>query len=339
MHTQKGGSPVFTEEDVDLLSLDASRFEEACFDLLMSLGYQELSWRQGSADSGRDIEGRWTVNNTLVSAYEERWFFECKRYVEGVPAAELNSKIAWADAEKPNHLVVMTTSHLTNDAAKWLEKIRPQKPYALHIVDGKALRRLFSSQDELMTRYFVSSQRKLLLDARRNWLIHGILPAPDMLRILATELDFSSLSPPELAFLWSSAQLRGEEIEALIEDSEPFYFGPLLKELGRVSNCAEPVIGPSEQVETLDYRMGGSSWEHEYAWQDCAELVVQRASKSRLALYSFVRGSDEEEGLEVLVEASSDFPVRIRHMKSGAHAAIDAARKTLWPREGPDPFE
>jgi hypothetical protein len=58
------------------------------------MDYQGLVWRQGGADSGRDIEGRRTVNNPLIGSYNEKWFFECKRFENGVPPEKLNSKIA-----------------------------------------------------------------------------------------------------------------------------------------------------------------------------------------------------------------------------------------------------
>ena len=143
---------MFDEDDVDFLRLTDRQFEEACFDLLLSLGYRGLTWRTGGADGGRDIEGRQVVSTPLVGAYEENWFFECKRYREGVPADALNSKIAWADAERPKHLAILASSHLTHGAREWLAKVAPLKPYAIHVVEGKALRRLFAANPEIVSR-------------------------------------------------------------------------------------------------------------------------------------------------------------------------------------------
>ena len=113
---------IFEEDDIDFLSLSDRQFEELCFDLLLSMDYQDLVWRQGGADSGRDIEGRRTVNNPLIGAYPEEWFFECKRYENAVPPEKLNSKIAWADAENPQHLVFFISSYLSNNARTWIEE-------------------------------------------------------------------------------------------------------------------------------------------------------------------------------------------------------------------------
>jgi len=319
---------VFDEEDVNLLELSDRRFEEACFDLLLSLGYQGLGWRQGSADDGRDIEGRLVVGNALVGTHEERWFFECKRYENGVPPAELNSKIAWADAEGPNHLVILTTSHVTNSGLNWLEKMRPQKPYAIHVVDGKALRRLFSVHAELMRRYFVDPQRKLLLDARRTWLVHNIIPEAETLRVLSRGLQHEKLSPAELAFIWCAANLRGEDVERLIDDSEPFYFDAAFDWLADAANTSAPVLSTADDFELLRFQMGSNAWEPRCKWRNAAELVLQRTSKPRIALYTFAR-DDEGEGLEVLIEATSDFPTRIRHIGKNAPAAMKTAEDLM----------
>ena len=113
---------IFEEDDIDFLKLSDSQFEELCFDLLLFMDYQGLVWRQGGADSGRDIEGSRTVNNPLIGAYSEKWFFECKRYENAVSPEKLNSKIARADAENPQHLVFFISSYLSNNARTWIEK-------------------------------------------------------------------------------------------------------------------------------------------------------------------------------------------------------------------------
>jgi hypothetical protein len=131
---------IYNEQDIDFQTITDRRFEELCFDLLIRLGYKGLTWRQGSADSGRDIEGRYHVTNPLTESYDEKWFFECKRWSAGLPIIELNSKVAWADAERPKHLVVIVSSYITNDTRGWLEKIAVQKSYAIHVIEWKRLK-------------------------------------------------------------------------------------------------------------------------------------------------------------------------------------------------------
>jgi hypothetical protein len=44
-------------------------------------------------------------------------------------ARTIKFKIAWADAEQPNYLVILVSSYLSNNARVWLEQIRGQKHY------------------------------------------------------------------------------------------------------------------------------------------------------------------------------------------------------------------
>ena len=104
---------IYNEQDIDFQTITDRRFEELCFDLLLRLGFKGLTWRQGGADSGRDIEGRFHTTNPLTDNYDEKWFVECKRWTVGVPITELDTKIAWADAERPKHLVIIVSSHIT----------------------------------------------------------------------------------------------------------------------------------------------------------------------------------------------------------------------------------
>ena len=94
-----------TFDDINFNRLSPTQFEELCFDLLMELGFRKLVWRQGGSDSGRDIQRTREVTPGLTEPFEETWFFECKKYERGVPPESLHSKIAWADAERPKHLV------------------------------------------------------------------------------------------------------------------------------------------------------------------------------------------------------------------------------------------
>jgi len=179
---------IFEENDIDFLKLSDRQFEELCFDLLFSMDYHGLVWRQGGADSGRDIEGRRTVNNPLIGPYPEKWFFECKRYENAVSPEKLNSKIAWADAENPQHLVFFISSYLSNNARTWIEKIAINKSYAIHILEGKGLKRIILGFPEIVNNHFRDSYSKLLLEHRKNWLIHNIMPEPETIFLLVKNL-------------------------------------------------------------------------------------------------------------------------------------------------------
>lgn len=295
---------IFEENDIDFLTLTDRQFEELCFDLLVSTDYQGLIWRQGGADSGRDIEGKRTVNNPLIGSYQEKWFFECKRFENAVSPEKLNSKIAWADAENPQHLVFFISSYLSNNARTWIEKIAINKSYAIHILEGKNLKRLILGFPEIVKKYFSDPYSKLLLEHRRSWLIHNIIPEPETICLLANNLDLKRLSEDELAFFWCVSKIRSEEIDRWIEDNEPFYMTHFFKPLANLSNTIDSVLSDFSEISPIVITVGMTPYEEIYSKFIAARLGLNLSKKPREALYSFVRDS-EGEGVEVLIEASS----------------------------------
>ncbi len=219
---------IYNEEDINFLKLTDVQFEEVCFELLLRLSYKRLVWRLGGADSGRDIEGQLATNNPLVGTYDEKWFFECKRYEAGVPAEQLNSKIAWADAEQPKHLVFFISSYLSNNARTWLEKASVHKSYAIHVIEGKQLKQLLLGFPEIVAKYLMDQFTKLLVEARKNWLVHDILPDVETLSLLSADLNPMKLTTSELGFLWCAGKMKACEagVDEWVSENGPFWLDP-----------------------------------------------------------------------------------------------------------------
>jgi hypothetical protein len=308
---------IFTDEDIDFLSITDNQFEEVCFELLIEMGYQKLIWRLGGADNGRDIEGFYQNKNPLVEVVEEKWFFECKRYEAGVPPEQLNSKIAWADAEKPKHVVFFISSYLSNNARTWLEKISRDKPYFIHVIEGKSLKGLILKHPNIVTKYFVSQYEKLLLDTRNNWLVHGVYPDVATLLVLLENLDFSKLSENEIGFFWSVAKLKESELDEPLSGDQQLQLDILFYDVTKHSNTASPAISDEQDIRTLLSSTGVNVWEFTYPHYLVANILLSKSNKPKPALYSLIWDS-EGEGVEVLITATSNFPVQIRHITENA---------------------
>lgn len=307
---------IFTEEDIDFLAITDNQFEEVCLELLIEMGYQKLIWRQGGADNGRDIEG-FFQSKSPIDVVDEKWFFECKRYESGVPPEQLNSKIAWADAEKPQHLVFFVSSYLTNNARIWLEKIEKDKPYFIHVIENKKLKNLLLQYPNIVTKYFTNQYEKLLMDIRKNWLIHGIYPDIATLRVLLENLDFSKLTEKEIGFFWSIAKLKESEVDDTLPDDQQLQLDGLFYDVANQSNTTSPIISDGQDVLTVQAAAGIHIWEVTYPKYLVANLILDKSSKPKPALYSLIYDSDGE-GVEVLVTATSEFPVQIRHFEKKA---------------------
>src|SRR5437016_2925642 len=102
--------------------LNETQFEEFCYDLLGEIGFTNRNWRKGTglssspSDRGRDIECEKDMIDPVGNKYPEKWFVECKHYQRGVPPERLQGILAWANAERPNHVLIIASNFLSNPA-------------------------------------------------------------------------------------------------------------------------------------------------------------------------------------------------------------------------------
>lgn len=192
----------FNIEDIDFEKITPREFENLCYDLLVKYNFRNLIWRKGGADNGRDIEAKLTFS-TMLNTKETNWFIECKHYTSGgVPPNDLNSKIAWADAEQPDYLVFFISSYLTNGARTWIEKIIPQKYYEITVIEGEDLKNRLIKYPELIERYFsLNRYEKLFKDVRDYKTKFNINPSYEFLTEIISNIDLTRLSIDEIGFI------------------------------------------------------------------------------------------------------------------------------------------
>jgi hypothetical protein len=322
------------ERQIDFLKLTDEEFEELCFELLLSLNYEKVKWRKGGADNGRDIQAELRSHATLVDRFNESWFFECKRYSKGVPPEQLNSKIAWADAEKPKHLVIFVSSCLTNNARIWLEKIETDKFYKIHVLEGDQIKKLVLCFPKLVEKYFSTEIEVLVSEAQRNWLLHKLIPEPELVRTIVESEDFLELSLEKIVFIWCVAKYRLNEINDLIDDSYKFSLDSAFFRISRNTNCSDSVLsgevlGTTLPVCLLNEVEGTSHGDLTYNSVYSAGIAfLANDIDEHIALYSFVYDS-EGDALEVIVVQNSSFPVYMRYIAAGGRKELTKVKQLL----------
>lgn len=214
---------IYNSDDISLEQLSPRDFERLCFELLMQYGFNELTWRQGGADSGRDIEGSLVFSNH-ISPIKTRWFFECKHYTStGVPPAELSSKLVWADAEQPDYLVLFVSSYITTAARTWLDGIRSQKPYEIIVIEGPEFKSRLLQYPKLIEQFFsLNGAERLLKDVKDHWLKYKIEPSYEVLREIAEKIDPEKLTLNDLGFLFISFYKNYQMFETRLGYIEDF---------------------------------------------------------------------------------------------------------------------
>jgi len=297
----------FEDRDIQFEKLQWKDFEELCFDLLLKYQFHSLNWRQGGGDKGRDIQAIFNVANGIIGAYQERWFVECKHYKKGVPQNEISSKVEWAEAEKADHLLIMTSSYLTASASEYLEKKRTSLPFGIHLIDGKNLKQRLLPFPDLIVKYFADDTTKLVRDLLKQWIYHDYVPERGMLVKLEKNINPAKLNLDELVFLLFSyencdfddlADEFGEEIDV--------NYDFLYKYIIASKNSEFPIDNIDPYMYTFDMlKAGGSSqsyiqqldqlsWHHVNIKED-GTIIEIYLEKSKYTLTSRVSCKTSEE--------------------------------------------
>jgi len=349
---------MFKAEEINFKKIEDWEFEFICYELISSSGFSDVTWRKKGADSGRDIEAKLKVRNQIIGEFEEKWFFECKHYTKGVPPNELNSKIAWADAEKPHHLVIMVSSHLTNGSRDWIDKIRKDKRYDIHIVEGEDIKKLIQKYPTLMLMYFASGGiSNLLFSTKKNWLTYGFYPSYDQYRLLIVRNEVKKLSKNDLAFLFATYFVNYNRYNAVIEiegrSKEKLHI-ELIPHLKRKGTYGQPLYNPSngpnlskvvgfvEDMENIPYNffIAGEAFffkpiklpsfneEEEHKLPE----TVDEPYKSTDSIYVFYR-CGKNEFIEVIVSKNNSFDSEIRIINDLDNWSLMFQMQTLGYRE------
>jgi hypothetical protein len=299
---------IFEESDIVFESISHIEFEEMCFDLLWKLGFHGLVWRQGGSDNGRDIEAKYTLNNPIIGSYDEEWFFECKNHTSGINVDDISSKIAWAESDKPKHLVIITSSYITNSAREWLEKRMVNAFFQVHLIEGKVLKKLLILHQDVLETHFSDKYKKLLKESMRYWVIYNLLPDIYRLYIIRKMIPVNKMSLSEMIFLYYAySSLSDDVIETFGDENEFFDFDYLLEYIAHHNNTDKDLLVVFPYIKTLTLSYGFNN----YA-PIIGQLVVGVNNKPVFALYCYATDQKNGVDMEVLLLRESDYEAKVR---------------------------
>jgi hypothetical protein len=141
--------------------LRGEEFEELCFELLREpefgdFGFTNVEWFNGPSDRGRDLIADKIIDEFKGRQRVEQWVIQCKRKADPITPSDLRPSFDWAEARDFHGLMLITTSHLTNDTRDWVSGyFSSQRPrYRFTYVERAELEMLGRGQRELLARYF-----------------------------------------------------------------------------------------------------------------------------------------------------------------------------------------
>jgi len=315
------------EESIDFKKLTYEEFENLCFELILKSGFIKATWRKGGADNGRDIEATLKNYNGLTGETELKYFFECKKYENGLPPSELISKIAWADAEKPDYLLIIISSYLSNNCRSWIEKIQSNKQYKIQIIEGDFLKKLLlDNHKDLIVKYFVADKYiSLLNETIDKWILHNLTPNFYTYYYILENVNKADLTINQNVFLYCLYYVFYSRLEEL--ENENYHgidISQDIEELENIiiqnSNSKEIVLKNLSYVETLSSE-GLLSADKElidkYNYDFIASEIATKNIESNyynLSFYLFKRIS-ENECVEILLKHNSSLEFKIFYSK------------------------
>ena len=155
-------------ERIDFDNLDATGFEEFCFELLRELpGFSNVDWRKGTglgaspADRGRDMLAEVTRRDVDGTQHTETWFVDCKHYRRGVPPEAIQGLLAWAHAERPHVALIIASNFLSNPTKDYLRDYENNNrpPFRIKHWERPVVERLARGNRDLLARFLLTGHR------------------------------------------------------------------------------------------------------------------------------------------------------------------------------------
>lgn len=257
----------YTKEDIQFNQITPISFENLCYDLLVKYNFQNLTWRKGGADKGRDIQANYTFNNPIRTK-ETKCFFECKHYTNGVPPEDLNSKITWADAELPDLLVFFVSSYLTTSTRDWLEKVALTKKYDIVYIEGEELKERLLNYPDLIERYFsLNRYERMFKDVKEYKNKFDIYPSFEFLKEIIENIDLAKLDIEDFGFIL----LNFFEQYDSFENTKDYFRYFDIKIINRVLEYLKDTITNDTLTSFQEYKenydvLGGTGFLEEMYW-------------------------------------------------------------------------
>ena len=147
-------------------SLDPTDFEELCFELLLEVGYVNVDWRKGTpkssspSDRGRDIVAQRELIDADGYRRFETWFVDAKHYSKGVPPEALQGLMTWAQAERPDVVLVAASGFLSNPAKDWIASYEKNQhpPFRIRYWERPQISHMLTEHPDLIARHAIYAE-------------------------------------------------------------------------------------------------------------------------------------------------------------------------------------
>ena len=139
-------------------NLTPTQLENLTFDLLQLLGLRNCVWRTPGRDGGRDIQGDSIESDFSGYTRSESWYVDCKRYATSVSWPIVWQKLAYAESNNADVLLIVTNSTLSPQAVDEVNRWNAsRKKPTVRFWNGTELEKRISIFPELLVKYGLST--------------------------------------------------------------------------------------------------------------------------------------------------------------------------------------
>lgn len=137
--------------------LTPTKLENLTLDLLKLLGLKNCVWRTPGRDGGRDVQGDSIENDFSGFTRIESWYVDCKKYSTSVSWPVVWEKLAYAESNSADVLLIVTNSSLSPQAIDEINRwnIGRKKP-SVRFWNGTELENRLRIYPELLIKYGLS---------------------------------------------------------------------------------------------------------------------------------------------------------------------------------------
>jgi hypothetical protein len=138
--------------EVKWAELSPEEFERLCCLILEANDFTQIQWYgKSGGDKDRDIVARKVEKPIDSIQVETKWVVQCKRYLSKPPSKnELASFLNSCREHRPDNAFLLVTNTLSPDTKDWLEAVRHDYPFRIHVWEERdLLRQVFVHKDKI----------------------------------------------------------------------------------------------------------------------------------------------------------------------------------------------
>jgi hypothetical protein len=131
-----------------------TEFEEMIYDLLVDMGFKNVTWLGGPADAGRDIAAQLPKEDPDGKVRLEHWVVQCKRWVQSALSHVVMEMVGASMGRPIDVFLLAVSSSLTDDARRQLQEVETGLKTRFRVWDAHDIASFIGQHPNVKLKYF-----------------------------------------------------------------------------------------------------------------------------------------------------------------------------------------